>query len=120
LCGLNNIKESTQLMQQMTEEAEDLRSEIVDKKAQIKSLEDDLGTANKELTTLIRELEKVERPFVELWRRFAADHINDAGMTGAESEALTNAAFDQDVSDRVVDRIRQIAVNHQLIENWML
>jgi hypothetical protein len=68
----------------------------------------------------IGELEKVERrPFFELWRRFAADHIYDADMTGAEIEALTNAAFDQEVSDCVVDRIRQIAVNHRLIENWM-
>jgi hypothetical protein len=61
-------------MQLMTEE-EDPRSEIMSKKAQINGLEDDLGTANKELDVLIQGLEKVKRPFLELWRCFAANHI---------------------------------------------
>jgi hypothetical protein len=79
-------------MQLMTEE-EDPRSEIMSKKAHINGLEEDLGTANQELTALIQKLEKVKRPFLELWRCFAANHINDVDMTGAEIEALTIAAF---------------------------
>jgi hypothetical protein len=63
--------------------------------------------------------DRFKRPFLELWRGFAANHINNVDMTRAEIEALTIAAFDQEVSDRVVERIRQIAVNHQLIESWM-
>jgi hypothetical protein len=65
--------------------------------------------------------EIVERDDLKRWREFACCHINDEGMTGAEIEALTRATSHKyEESDCVVDRIRQIAVNHQLVEVWML
>jgi hypothetical protein len=55
------------------------------------------------------------------WQEFASCHINDEGMTGAEIEALTKATSPkEEESDLVVDRLRAIAVNHQLVESWML
>ena len=47
--------------------------------------------------------------------------FNNEGMRGAEIEALAKAtSHKEEESDLVVDRIRQIAVNHQLVESWML
>jgi hypothetical protein len=37
--------------------------------------------------------DRFKRTFLELWRGFAANHINNVDMTGAEIEALTIAAF---------------------------
>jgi hypothetical protein len=58
--------------------------------------------------------------YVKLWRQFASEHVNDAGMAGAEMEILTNAEFLDEASHPIVNRIREIACNHQLIEGWML
>jgi hypothetical protein len=42
-------------------------------------------------------------------------------MTGAEIDVLTEvAAFLEETSYPIVNRIREIACNHQLIESWML
>jgi hypothetical protein len=57
---------------------------------------------------------------VKLWRQFAGEHVNDAGMSGAEIEILTTAASLDEASHPIVNRIREIACNHQLIEGWML
>jgi hypothetical protein len=62
-----------------------------------------------------------EQRVVTLWREFAQLHINDDGMTGAEIDVLTKvAAFLEETSHPIVNRIREIACNHQLIEGWML
>jgi hypothetical protein len=52
---------------------------------------------------------------------FAQRHINDDGMTGAEIDVLTKvAALLEEVSHPIVNRVREIACNHQLIESWMI
>ena len=72
-------------------------------------------------TMIERAKEIVDREDLRRWQEFACCHINDEGMTGAEIEALTKAtSHKEEGSDLVVDRIRQIAVNHQLVESWML
>jgi hypothetical protein len=68
------------------------------------------------------EAEKIiEQRVVTLWREFAQRHINDDGMTGAEIDVLTKvAALLEEVSHPIVNKIREIACNHQLIESLMI
>jgi hypothetical protein len=62
-----------------------------------------------------------EQRVVILWRQFVQCHLNDEGMTGAEIDVLTKAAaLLEETSHPIVNRIREIACNHQLIESWML
>ena len=74
------------------------------------------------MQTRIEEAKEiVEQADLRRWQELASCHINDEGMTGAEIEALTKATFHkEEESDLVVDRLRVIAVNHQLVESWML
>jgi hypothetical protein len=63
----------------------------------------------------------IEQRVVILWREFAQSHLSDEGMTGAEIDVLAKvSAFLEETSHPIVNRIREIACNHQLIESWML